>query len=96
MARVRPTLARACEVDAQDERKDSDDAGQHTPWGSGGDADGREQEAEGRDAEDLGQQRGGAFARDVDGERVTVVITLLQHGVSLLEESPRGVRFRKY
>ena len=71
----------AGEIDAEDEGDDGDEAGQGRPLGRGVDADGGDEEAEGGDAEDFGEERGGAFAGDVDdgGAGVGLVHAVVIH-----------------
>ena len=71
----------AGEVDAEDEGDDGDKAGQGGPLGRGVDADGGDEEAEGGDAEDFGEERGGTFAGDVDDGGVGVHAVVIHcHG----------------
>ncbi len=67
----------ACEGDGEDKPEDDDDAGQTSPSGCGGDAEGGDEEAERSDGEHFGEQGGGFLAGDVDdvgiGVRAVVV-----------------------
>ena len=58
--------------DGEDEPEDDDEAGERSPGGCGGDADGCDEKAERGDAEHLGEERGSSFAGDVDGGGVGV------------------------